>query len=66
LTQKILYELMHRLKHGRTRLDSEQRSGRHSTSRTDDHRAKVDALIKENITVTVSNDEGKRWPIYAA
>jgi len=48
LTQKILYELVHRFKHGRPRLDSEERSGRDSTSRTDDHRAKMDALIKEN------------------
>jgi hypothetical protein len=30
------------------KFDEEEQSGRPSTSRTDDHHAEVDALIKEN------------------
>jgi len=39
---------------GRTRLDNEERSGRPSPSRTGDHSAEADVLIKENRRTTVS------------
>ena len=48
MAQKNLCELVDKFKRGRTRLDSGERSGRHSTSRTDGHHAEVDVLIKEN------------------
>jgi hypothetical protein len=59
MAQKNLYVWVGRFKHGRTSLDIEDRSGRPSASETDDHRADVNALIKDDrwITITVSDDE---------
>jgi hypothetical protein len=69
MPQKNLYEWVDRFKSGRASLDNEERTGCPSTSGTDDHRAEMDALIKENrriTTVTVSDGEVEGHATYVA
>jgi hypothetical protein len=48
-----VYEWLDTFRRRRTILDDEKGSGRLSKSRTDDHRAEIDALIKEKSRITV-------------
>ena len=54
MSQRKVYEWVERFKSGRTRVTDEGRSGRPSTSRTQDPIDRVDAMIREDRRITVS------------
>ena len=54
MSQRKVYEWVERFKSGRTRVTDEGRSGRPSTSRTQDHMDRADAMIREERRITVS------------
>ena len=55
MSQRKVYEWVEWFKSGRTRVTDEGRSGRPSTSRTQDHiRDRADAMIREDRRITVS------------
>ena len=53
-SQRKVYEWVERFKSGRTRVTDEGRSGRPSTSCTQDHIDRADAMIREHRRITVS------------
>jgi transposase len=52
--QRKIYERIERFKEGRTNVTDESRPGRPSTSHTDQHIQRVDALIREDILLTLA------------
>jgi transposase len=52
--QRQTYEWIERFKEGRTSVTDESRPGRPSTSRTDQHIQRVDALIREDRRLTLA------------
>jgi len=54
MNQRKVYEWVERFKSGRTHVTDEGRSGRPSTSRTQDHIYRADAMIREDRRITVS------------
>jgi len=54
MSQRKVYEWVERFKSGRTRVTDESRSGRPSTSRTQDHIDRADAMLREDRRITVS------------
>jgi hypothetical protein len=54
VSQRKVYEWVERFKSCRTRVTDEGRSGRLSTSRTEDHIDTTDAMIREDRRITVS------------
>ena len=56
MSQQKVYEWVERFKSGRTHVTDEGRSGRPSTSRTEGHVDMVDAMIREDRRITVSEE----------
>jgi hypothetical protein len=54
MSQRKVYEWVEGFKSYRTRVTDEGRSGRPSTSSTEDHIGKADAMIREDRRITVS------------
>jgi transposase len=54
MSQRKVYEWVERFKSGQTRVTDEGRSGRPSTSRTEDHINMAHAMIREERRTTVS------------
>jgi len=54
MSQRKVYEWVERFKSGQTRVTNEGRCGRPSTSRTQDHIDRADAMIREDRWITVS------------
>jgi len=54
MSQQKVYEWVERFKSGRTRVTDEGHSGQPSTSRTQDHIDRADAMIREDRRITVS------------
>jgi hypothetical protein len=54
MSQRKVYEWVERFKSGRTRVTDEGRSGRPSTSLTEDHIDTADAMITEDSRITAS------------
>ena len=54
MSQRKVYEWVERFKSSRTRVTDDGRSGRPSTSRTEDHIDTADAMITEDRRLTVS------------
>jgi len=54
MSQRKVYEWVERFKSGRTRVTDEGRSGWPSTSRTQDHIKRADAMIREDRWIMVS------------
>jgi transposase len=52
--QRKIYEWIERSKRGRTSVTDESRPGRPSTSRTDQHIQRMDALIREDRRLTLA------------
>jgi transposase len=52
--QRKIYEWIKRVKEGRTSVTDESRPGHPSTSRTDQHDQRVDALIREDRRLTLA------------
>jgi transposase len=52
--QRKIYEWIERFKKGRTSVTDESRPGRPSTSRTDQHIQRLDALIREDRRLTLA------------